>query len=324
MSLSRARGPPTPFYVESLNHYFKEENMMQHERIPRPDEVIGGYDTELEEEGKAPSPLPCFKSVGTDNPCPRPASVWMYGDRKWPACEEHRRAIEIQEVLMELDLAVEIAGDWLRIARSWGNDGLERETDRMLIGLRREAERGRHRAEIAVEIAEAPRRQRGPDAPELPPDQEERLKGLIRRADGLVAAYTAIEDAPSEAGTISEETRRRSLAVLADEMEKAHEAAHRYQEEIGLRRASSSPEEAEEPDVLTEINVGLSGARERLGDLDPEAFADPEAYWRAAQAISLAGSIVSGERTRRRRERERGGAGEPGAPEPENGGRASA
>lgn len=296
------------------------EESMQHERIPKPDEVIGGYDDELEEEGKAPTPLPCFKSVGTDNPCPRPASVWMYGDRKWPACEEHRRAIEIQEVLMELDLAVEIAGDWLRIARSWSNDVLERETDRMLIGLRRQAERGRHRAELAVEIAEAPRRLRRSREPELPPEQEEHLEGLIRRADGLVAAYTAIEDAPE--GTIAEKARRRSLAVLAEEMERAHQDAHRYQEEIGLREregpAAGEPAD-HPPGVYAAVNGLLSEAAGLLKEFRPPTDEEDEAACEALHALSAAGLIVARLLRGRRAEDPRADPGREAAAEPESG-----
>lgn len=79
---------------------------------------------------------------------------------------------------------------------------------------------------------------------------------------------------------------------------------------------------------MAPINSALSEAAQRMERLDPEGFADPEDYWRAAQAIAQAGSIVSREQTRRRRgtrsDPARGEGEARGSDPPESGGRASA
>ena len=60
-----------------------------------------------------------------------------------------------------------------------------------------------------------------------------RCRRFISRSDTLVNARTALEDYAT--GKVSEDSLRRTLAVLIEEGEKATEEAHRYHEEIGIR-----------------------------------------------------------------------------------------
>ena len=64
-------------------------------------------------------------------------------------------------------------------------------------------------------------------------EQDEELRRLMRRSDGLVDAYTTIEDVPE--GQIEEDVKRRILGVLANEQDLAQEEFDRYKEGLGLK-----------------------------------------------------------------------------------------
>jgi len=88
------------------------------------------------------------------------------------------------------------------------------------------------RVELAMEIAKAP--PPGGGEPRLTYEQEEKLRGLMLRADGFVDAYTAVEDAPEK--EFQDENRRREvMGILAEAQEAAEEETRRYKEELGLK-----------------------------------------------------------------------------------------
>jgi len=94
-----------------------------------------------------------------------------------------------------------------------------------------EAVRAEAGVELATQIAKAPPPDEG--EPRLTYEQEEKLSGLILRADSFVDAYTALEDAPKE-WIGDEDHRRRIMGILSDAHEAAEKEACRYKEELGL------------------------------------------------------------------------------------------
>jgi hypothetical protein len=200
------------------------------EHVPRPEEVIGEHLAEELPADRLPKPMPCGAGAGTDNPCPRPATVWIDRETKWASCDEHARVHELFDEVNEANLAVEIATNWRDIARAWRLEDLERKTERVLQELKEESLRVGAKADLAREMADAPRK--GDEKPNLTQEQEEELRRLIRRSTALYNAYTTIEDIPggqNEAGA-----RRGMLAVLVEESDRATKEAHRYKEELGL------------------------------------------------------------------------------------------
>jgi hypothetical protein len=70
-----------------------------------------------------------------------------------------------------------------------------------------------------------------PEGAELHPQEEERLRQLMRRSDTVTDAYFSIEDIESEANPAR---KAEMLAVLKDLMDEASEAYRRYKLEVGL------------------------------------------------------------------------------------------
>jgi hypothetical protein len=202
----------------------------QEGQVPRPEEVIG--DTEDLKPEQIPQPLPCSAGSSTDNPCPRPATTWMHHEAgDCPMCDEHARVEWLAHETNDWGLPELITGDWLRIARAWKSEELER----LALQAHEKAEEESLKAEAglatAMEVADAPRK--GEERPNLTREQDETLRSLIRRGDALNDAYTTIEDIPE--GQVEEERRRRILGVLVEERERANAEHKRYKEEIGLK-----------------------------------------------------------------------------------------
>ena len=86
------------------------------------------------------------------------------------------------------------------------------------------------RMELIMEIADAPRKEG--QQPNLTYEQEEEVRRLIKRSNAFNNAYTDIQDLPE--GQIDEKRQRNTLAVLAEESDRATEEAHRRKEELGL------------------------------------------------------------------------------------------
>ncbi len=135
----------------------------------------------------------------------------------------------------EWSVAEEITGDWLRVARARKSYELERLALHAHEGAKEGFLKANAKAELASEIADAPRKGRKDKIAELTPEQDAESHRLISRADALVNARTALED--FAIGKVPEKNLRRTLAVLVEEGEKATEEAHRYHEEIGIRPA---------------------------------------------------------------------------------------
>ncbi|MCA1716003.1 MAG: hypothetical protein LC781_03790 [Actinobacteria bacterium] len=202
------------------------------ERIPRPEEVVATYE-ELPENQKM-QPLRCRAGSSTqDGGCPRDATTWMHPeDRDYPMCGEHARANELWLECNEWSVAEEITGDWLRVARAWKSYELERLALHAHEGAKEGFLKANAKAELASEIADAPRKGRKDKIAELTPEQDERLRRLINRSDALNNARYDLEDHAT--GEVSEKRLRASLAVLVEESERANEEAHRYSEELGI------------------------------------------------------------------------------------------
>ena len=203
----------------------------EEERVPRVGEVIGEHLAGELPADRLPKPMPCAAGAATDDPCPRPATVWIDRETKWASCDEHARVHDLFDEANEANLAVEIATNWRDIARAWKLEDLERKTERVLQELKEESLRAGARADLAREMADAPRK--GDENPTLTREQDEQLRHLIRRSDALFNAYTTIEDIPE--GRIEADARRPILAVLVEESDRATKEAHRYQEELGLK-----------------------------------------------------------------------------------------
>jgi len=209
-----------------------EDTTTNPERVPRPDEVIG-YDPEQPDEQKI-RPLRCRAGSKADNPCPRDATTWMFPeDRDYPLCDEHARANELSLESSEWGVMEEITDGWLRVARAWGFEELEQ----LALNAHESAKEGflkaEARAELAAEIADAPRKGCAERIANLTPEQDEELRQRITRSDGLNNAYTDLED--HAAGKVRENRLRRTLGVLVEEKERAAEEVGRYKEELGLR-----------------------------------------------------------------------------------------
>lgn len=200
-------------------------------RVARPEEIVETYE-EITPDQRA-RPLRCRGGAKTDSPCPRDAATWLHPeDYDYPLCDEHARANELWMESSEWGIAEEVTGDWLRIARAWRLEGLEQ----LAVIAHESAKEGflkaDARTELATEIADAPRKGRKDKIAELTPEQDERLRRLINRSDGLVNARTALEDFAT--GKVPEKNLRRTLAVLVEESERVNEEAHRYSEELGI------------------------------------------------------------------------------------------
>lgn len=204
--------------------------MTEQERVPRPEEIIG--DTEGLTPEQIPQPLPCSTGIATSNRCPRPATTWMHpGTQDRPLCSEHARVEELARESNDWGLAEVITGDWLRIARAWRLEALERLALQASEKAKEESLKAEAGLAMAVEIADAPRK--GKERPSLTREQDETLRSLIRRGDALNDAYTTIEDVPE--GQVEEKRRRRILGVLVEERERANAEHKRFKEEIGLK-----------------------------------------------------------------------------------------
>ncbi len=202
-------------------------------RVPRPEEVLEQQE-ELAPEQRL-RPLRCQVGSRGDDQCPRDATTRSYpGSDVVPAmCEEHARAQDLSMEAHEWGVAEEITGDWLRISRAWHFEDLEQ----LAVGAHESAIEGvlkaEARAELAGEIADAPRKGRKERIRELTPEQDERLRRLMRRSDELNNAYTALQGRAT--GAIPDKNLRRTLAVLAEERDHANEETRQLQEELGLR-----------------------------------------------------------------------------------------
>lgn len=200
-------------------------------RIPRPEEIVEGYE-ELTEEQRL-KPLRCRAGAKTDSSCPRDATTWMHPeDRDYALCDEHARADELWRESSEWSVAEEITRDWLRVARAWRFEELER----LALHVHEDAKAGclkaDARAELATEVADAPRESREDKIAALTPEQDAESRRLIRSAGELNNAYTILQD--HAVAEIPEENLQRTLAVLAVERDRANEEAHRYMEEAGI------------------------------------------------------------------------------------------
>ena len=156
------------------------------------------------------------------------------GRRDYPLCDEHARAHELSWEASEWEVAQEVTGDRLRIARGWGYESLER----LALNAHEAAKEGvlkaGAKADLAREIADAARKKsRMERIAELTPEQHAESRRLISRADALVNARTMLEDYAQ--GQANEKFLRRTLGVLIEEAERATEEAHRYHEEVGIR-----------------------------------------------------------------------------------------
>jgi hypothetical protein len=213
-----------------------ENTHEERERVARPEEVL----EELEErsEGTRPQPLRCRSGISSKEmpPCPRDATTWMFPeDRDYPLCEEHARLYELGNEVHYRDTACHVTLDWLRLARAWGHEDLERMAENAHEEAKLEFLKAQAKADLAEEIADAPRK--GDERPNLTREQDEKLRELMRRGDSLNDAYTTVEDAPPE--LLRDEARERILAVLASERDKGWKEAHRYKEELGLEVRTS-------------------------------------------------------------------------------------
>ncbi|MCA1717287.1 MAG: hypothetical protein LC781_10795 [Actinobacteria bacterium] len=210
----------------------RTENPENPERIPRPEEVLE-HQEELPPEQKL-RPMRCRAGSRTGNPCPREATTWMHPEnRDYPMCGEHARAYELALESMGRSVTEDVTGDWLRIARAWGFEDLERLAFNARESAKEEFLKAEARAELAREVADAPCKSRKDRIANLTPEQDAESRRLISRADALVNARTALEDHAT--GKMDEEALRRTLGVLVEEGERATEEAHRYHEEIGIR-----------------------------------------------------------------------------------------
>ncbi len=201
-------------------------------RVTRPEEVIENYE-ELPEYQRM-RPLRCQTGAATDSQCARDATTWMHPeDQDHPLCDEHAHADKLWREAGEWSIAEEVTGDWLRVARAWRFEELER----LALYVHEDAKAGflkaEARADAVQEMADAPRERRMEKIAALTPEQDAESRRLMRRADELNNAYTALQD--NAVGKIPEENLRRTLATLADERDRANEEAHRYMEEIGIR-----------------------------------------------------------------------------------------
>lgn len=209
------------------------------ERVARPEEIIEEQ-AELAPEGRM-RPLRCQAgSMSADGGCQREATTWMRPEEQdYPLCDEHARVEALANEANDLGLAEEVTRDWLRIARGWGVETLEQIADHAHESAKEDFLKAHARLDLAVEIANAPR---SVGKQFLTREQEEKLRELIRRGDSLNDAYTTVEDAPEE--RLGDEARRRILAELAIERDKAWAEAHRYKAELGLD--AKVPESGEE------------------------------------------------------------------------------
>lgn len=211
------------------------------ERVARPEEIVE------EQKELAPEvrmrPLRCQAgSMSADGGCQREGTSWQHPEeRDYPLCDEHARVEAFSNEVNDLGLAEEVTRDWLRIARGWGIETLEQLAENAHESAKEDYLKAHARFDLAVEIADAPR---SGDKLLLTREQEEKLREVIRRGDSLNDAYTTVEDAPEE--RLRDEDRRRILAELAIERDKAWAEAHRYKAELGLEVKVPEPESGEE------------------------------------------------------------------------------
>ncbi len=202
------------------------------ERIPTPGEIIG-YDTDYPDEQKL-RPLRCQAGSATANPCPREATVWTDPDRGgFPACQEHARMWDLFEEVNDWGVTEEITGDWLRVARAWQIGVLEDLAEIAHDKAKENLLKSEAEANLAEDIADAPRK--ADERPDLTPEQDEKIRRLMRRTDAFTHAYTVLEDLPEE--EVPEEARQRTLAVLVVERDRAEEETQQFMKELGLRPA---------------------------------------------------------------------------------------
>ncbi len=86
------------------------------------------------------------------------------------SCEEHARVHELAEDVNEAGLAVEIARNWRDVARAWKLEGLEQKAHNILEDLKQDLSRADAKMNLAVEIADAPRK--GGENPTLTREQD--------------------------------------------------------------------------------------------------------------------------------------------------------
>jgi hypothetical protein len=165
-------------------------------RVPRPEELV---EAQLEyTPDQRVRPIRCQVGRASDNPCPRDAVVGPCPEQTlYPArCEEHARAYEVSLEAGEWSVAEEVTGDWLRIAQAWGFEALEGIAAHAHEDARMGFLKADVRADLAHEIADAPRKSRNDKIADLTPEQDAEPRRLIRRSDALMNARTALEDMP--------------------------------------------------------------------------------------------------------------------------------
>lgn len=145
-------------------------------------------------------------------------------------CDEHARALELADESRHWDVAVCVTGDWLSLALAWGHEDLERLARNAHEEAKQEFTKADARTDLAIEIANGPRK--GGENPTLSREQDEEVRRLIKRADAFTDAYTHIEDLPDD--QIGEKRKVNILATLSEESERASQEAGRYKEELGL------------------------------------------------------------------------------------------
>jgi hypothetical protein len=187
-------------------------------------------------EGHRIRPLRCRAgSAMDDGGCPRDATTWMNPkSRDYPLCGEHARAQELWWTFNEWSVAEEATRDWLRVTRAWAGH----ELTNIALGAHEKAKEGLWKAEagaeLAQEVADAPRKSREDRIADLTPELDAESRRLLNRADALVTVRTSLEDYAT--GQLPEAVLRRTLGILVDEADKANEEVERYHEEIGIRR----------------------------------------------------------------------------------------
>jgi signal recognition particle GTPase len=137
---------------------------------------------------------------------------------------------ELGEELNEAGLAEAVAENWLAVARAWKLGYLAELAQGVLDKVTEELMKADARMELAMEIADAPRKEG--EKPNLSYEQEQEVRRLIKRSDAFNNAYTDLQDLPE--GQIDEKRLRNTLAVLAEESDRAAEEASRRKEELGL------------------------------------------------------------------------------------------
>ncbi len=210
------------------------------ERVARPEEILG---TNHYRNEQSPQPLRC--RVGRSAPdggCQRDATTWMYPeDRDFPLCDEHARLHELADEANDWSLIQEITHDWLRMSRAWSLPELEQFAMNAHESAKEGYLKAHSKVELAREIADAPRRNDARVPAQLKREEEEELRRRMRRCDELNNSFTTIEDVPE--GQITEDARRRTLAFLVEERERAHEEFGQYRAELGLEVKVPTQEE---------------------------------------------------------------------------------